>query len=183
MKNVLMIQLTALVLQSFTRLTLKMLKWWRGEKVQNFMEVNLIRYYLSLTSLSAGIKVERDTQPLNINLKSAPGRDFWNIVGGDGWKQKRKDRKCWKDFPRRDAQNYLCALTLSRHKTLTSNHRVTHQGDEMSATQDPYRPLPNPHPHRPRLDIRGIHTGSVLHSIIYECFLVCTSLIYHGDKK
>ena len=47
------------------------------------MEVNLIRYNLSLTSLSAGIKVERDTQPLNINLKSAPGRDFWNIVGGD----------------------------------------------------------------------------------------------------
>ena len=82
MKNVLMIQLTALVLKSFTQLTLKMLKRWRGEKVQNFVEVNLIRYNLSLTSLSAGIKVERDTQPLNINLKSAPGRDFWNI--GDG---------------------------------------------------------------------------------------------------
>ena len=180
-----MIQLTTLVLQSFTRLW----KCWKDRRLKRYRTSRSkseysYSYNLSLTSLSARIKVERDTQPLNINLKSAPGRDFWNIVGRDGWKQKRKDRKCWKDFPRRDAQNYLCALTLSRHKTLTSNHCVTYQGDEMSATQDPYRPLPNPHPHRPRLDIRGIHTGSVLHSIIYdECFFVCTSLIYHGDKK
>ena len=75
-----------------------MLKWWRGEKVQNFMEVNLIRYNLSLTSLSAGIKVERDTQPLNINLKSAPGRDFWNIVGGDENK-KEKTESAERIFP------------------------------------------------------------------------------------
>ena len=84
-----------------------MLKWWKVEKVQNFTEVNLIRYNLSLTSLSARIKVERDTQPLNINLKSAPGRDFWNIVGGDENK-KEKTESAERISPPRCTKLSLC---------------------------------------------------------------------------